>query len=347
MKSRPKKTTIYQVAKRAGVAISTVSRVLNDSPNVSDETKEKVSRAIRELRFRPQASARMLATRQPQMLAIAVPSFTTPFYNEILKGIKDEMHQYDLDIMIYNTGSVEPEKAVNNFFDRGTADAVIILSIEMTDTLHQQIEGSGIPTVLIGEQHPSYSFIDLDDYKGGYLAGEHLVRQGYRRPGMILPVVSSAASENRRKGFIDALVANGIKPKGEYFITGRNAKHAGFTEEAGFEAAQKIIEMRNEGLMMPDSVFCANDTQAVGAIFGFTQAGMRIPEDIALMGYDNIKLTRYLDLTTVDQAMYEAGQEATQQLLKQLNDPDAPIAQRIIAPELIARSSTRSVEHGD
>ena len=343
MKSRPKKTTIYQVAKRAGVAISTVSRVVNKSPNVSDATKSKVEKAIQELNFRPQASARLLATQQPQMLAIAVPSFTTPFYNEILKGIKDEMRGRDLDIMIYNTGSADPEKSIDSFFDRGTADAVIILSIEMTSTLEKQIISSGIPTVLIKSQHPSFSYIDLDDYKGGWLAAKHLAEQGFKRPGMILPVLATKASERRRKGFIDGLVESGLEPVQEFFITGDNTKHAGFTEEVGFEAAQRIVDMRNKGEAVPDALFCSNDTQAVGALYGFSQAGISVPGDIALMGYDNIKLTRYLELSTMNQHMHEAGVEATKQLMNLLENPDAEPLQKVIEPELVIRNSTRNV----
>ncbi len=341
MKSRSKKTTIYQVAKRAGVAISTVSRVVNKSPNVSETTKLKVEKAIEELNFRPQASARLLATQQPQMLAIAVPSFTTPFYNEILKGIKDEMRGRDLDIMIYNTGSANPEKAIDSFFDRGTADAVIILSIEMTSTLEKQIASSGIPTVLIKSQHPSFSYIDLDDYKGGWIAAKHLTQQGFKKPGMILPVLATKASERRRKGFIDALLDAGLTPVKEFFITGDNTKHAGFTEEAGFEAAQHIIEMRNRGEQVPDALFCSNDTQAVGALYGFNQAGISVPEEIALMGYDNIKLTRYLELTKMNQHMHEAGVEATRQLMDMLDNPDISPLQKVIEPELVVRKSTQ------
>ena len=142
-----KKVTIYDVAKLADVAISTVSRVLNGSLNVSDKTKTRVQEAITTLNFRPQVNARKLASKEPQMLAVAVPSFTTPFFNEVLKGVKDELKKTDLDIIIYNTGSKNPEKAVTNFFDRGSADAVILISIDVSDSLDKQLESSGIPTV--------------------------------------------------------------------------------------------------------------------------------------------------------------------------------------------------------
>lgn len=338
--SRQKKPTIYQVAKKAGVAISTVSRVLNDSPNVSEETTKKVKEAIKELRFRPQASARMLASRQPQMIAIAVPSFTTPFYTEILKGIKDEMREKNLDIMIYNTGSRNPEKAVDSFFDRGTADAVIILSIQISEDLKHQIQASNIPTVLIGSQHPEFSFFDPDDEAGGALAAEHLARQGYVRPGIILSSLPTRAATLRRKGFETTLSKHGITLREEFCYVGENTKHAGFSEENGFEVARAIIEAREKGQEIPDALFCLNDTQAIGAMYAFTQAGIRIPEDIAVMGYDNIKFTRFMDLTTVDQKMHTIGVEATRHLLELLHVPSTKPIQKVMEPILVKRDST-------
>lgn len=339
--SRQKKTTIYQVAKKAGVAISTVSRVLNDSPNVSEETTRKVKEAIKELKFRPQASARLLASRQPQMIAIAVPSFTTPFYTEILKGIKDEMRDKNLDIMIYNTGSRNPEKAVDSFFDRGTADAVIILSIQISEDLKSQIQASNIPTVLIGSQHPEFSFFDPDDELGGKLAADHLVRQGYTRVGMILPSIQTRASNHRKQGFEKALSTYGISLNEKFCYVGESTKHAGFTEENGYEVARTIIESRERGEEIPDALFCLNDTQAIGAVYAFTQAGVRIPEEIAIMGYDNIKFTRFVELTTIDQKMHTIGVEATKHLLELLHIPSTSLIQRVVEPSLIQRNSTR------
>ena len=157
-----KKVTIYDVAKRADVAISTVSRVLNGSLNVSDKTKERVQEAIKALNFRPQVNARKLASKEAQMLAVAVPSFTTPFFNEVLKGVKDELKKTDLDIILYNTGSKDPEEAVANFFDRGSADAVILISIDVSDTVHMHLQSSGIPAVLVNSQHQDYNYFMAD-----------------------------------------------------------------------------------------------------------------------------------------------------------------------------------------
>ncbi|MEX0639245.1 MAG: LacI family DNA-binding transcriptional regulator [Balneolaceae bacterium] len=337
MSSRFKKITIYDVAERAGVAISTVSRVLNSSPNVSEDTRRKVDEAIKELRFRPQVSARHLASRKPQMLAIAVPSFTTPFYNEVLKGVKDEIQEMDLDIIIYNTGSKNPAEAVENFFDRGTADAVIVISIEISDNVDERLQSSGIPAVLIATAHPSYDYFELNDYKGGYMAAEHLIGQGYSRLGAILPAIATQASRERLRGFKQALLDHRLPVSDSLFVSGHSTKHAGFTEEAGFEA---IYEFQKRG-EFPEALFALNDTQAVGALYALSGLGMKVPEDIAIMGYDNIKLSRYLDLTTIDQQMHSVGIRATKRLSEIIKNPDLKPMQTTLDPVLVPRNSTR------
>lgn len=331
-----KKVTIYEVAKKAGVAISTVSRVLNDSPNVSEETKEKVQKAIDELNFRPQVSARKLASKEPQILAVAVPSFTTPFFNELLKGIKDEIRKMDLDIILYNTGSKDPEEAVINFFDRGTADALVLLSIDVSETVHKHLQSTHIPIVLVNSAHESYNYYVLNDYKGGYMAGEHLVKQGYERMGMITTPVETRSSTERERGFKDALLNFKMPIDKDLFVTGDTTKHAGFTEESGFEAIYKYKEMGK----FPDALFCTNDTQALGALHALSKLGMKVPEDIAIMGYDNIKLSKYLDLTTMDQHMHKIGSLAIARLAEIIKDSESPLVQEMRNPILVERGST-------
>lgn len=338
MKSRNKKITIYQVAQRAGVAISTVSRVLNHSPNVSETTKNKVNEAITELNFHPQVSARKLASREPQMLAIAVPSFTTPYYTEVLKGVKDEITEMDLDIVIYNTGSKNPKEGIENFFNRGTADTIITISIDITENVHRQLQSSEVPIVLIGSSHPEYNYFEINDRLGGFMAGEHLIKQGYKRLGLIKPAVHTRAVLEREQGFLDAHKEFKMPLEKKFYISGESTKHAGFTEEAGFEAIYQYDRMGD----FPDAIFCSNDTQAIGAYHAITKLGMKIPDDIGLMGYDNIKFTRYLDLTTIDQKMYSVGVMATKRLAEIIrHQPDDKI-QTKIDPILMARNSTKN-----
>ena len=335
-----KKVTIYEVAKRAEVAISTVSRVLNGSENVSEVTKEKVEKAINDLNFRPQVNARKLASKEPQMLAIAVPSFTTPYFNEVLKGVKDEIKKMDLDIIMYNTGSKQPEEAVQNFFDRGTADAVILLSIDVSENVHKLIQATRTPAVLVNASHPSYDYFMLNDYQGGYLAGEHLVKQGFEELGMITSVVESRASLQRIQGFKDALKNYKMKIDNSLFKSGDSTKHGGFTEESGFEAIYKFDKQGK----FPDAIFCSNDTQAVGAIYALSKLGMKVPDDVAIMGYDNIKLSKYLELTTIDQKMYTIGVQATKRLAEIIKKPGDELYQTTINPVLVKRGSTENIK---
>ena len=332
-----KKVTIYDVAKRADVAISTVSRVLNGSLNVSDKTKERVQDAIKALNFRPQVNARKLASKEAQMLAVAVPSFTTPFFNEVLKGVKDELKKTDLDIILYNTGSKDPEEAVANFFDRGSADAIILISIDVSDAVHMHLQSSGIPAVLVNSKHQDYNYFMVNDYQGGFMAGEHLIKSGYERIGMISTPVKTRTSIERENGFKDAFKKLKKSPKKEYFITGDTSKHAGFTEEAGFEAINKYSQMSE----FPDAIFCLNDSMALGALHSISRLGLRVPDDVAIMGYDNIKLSKYLDLTTIDQQMHTIGTQAISRLLAIIKSKDNQLFQTMINPILIPRGSTK------
>ncbi len=340
MRPKNKKITIYEVAQKAGVAISTVSRVLNNSPNVSQKTKDKVNEAITELNFRPQVSARKLASREPQMLAIAVPSFTTPYFNEVLKGVKDEIQDLDLDIVIYNTGSKNPQEGIENFFNRGTADAVITIGIDISESVHKQLEAAEVPMVLIGSSHPAYDYFELNNRRGGFMAGEHLIKQGYQKLGMVKPSLNFNSSIAREEGFIDAIREFKMPLHRHLFITGESTKHAGYTEEAGYEAIYEYDRMGE----FPDAIFCANDTQAIGAQHALTKLGIRVPEDVALMGYDNIKFAKYLDLTTIDQKMYRVGVEATKRLADIIKHGYEDKVQHMIDPVLIPRNSTRKKE---
>lgn len=337
MKTRHKKITIYEVANKAGVAISTVSRVLNNSPNVSQRTKERVIEAISELNFRPQVSARKLASREPQMLAIAVPSFTTPYYTEVLKGVKDEIQEMDLDIVIYNTGSKNPTEGIENFFNRGTADAVITISIDITETVHQLLQSSEIPIVLIGSSHPDYNYFELNNRKGGFLAGEHLIKMGYERLGMIKPNKITKSSYDREQGFLEAMNEFRIPVEKKFFVSGESQKHAGYTEEAGYEAIYEYDRMGD----FPEAIFCSNDTQAIGAYHALTKLGMKIPDDIGLVGYDNIKFTKYLDLTTIDQKMYTVGVMGMKRLADIIRTDTDTLVQEKIDPVLVPRNSTK------
>ncbi len=332
-----KKHTIYDVARVANVAISTVSRVLNGSPYVSEETKKRVQNAINELDFRPQVNARKLARREAQIIAVALPSFTTPFFNEVLKGIKDRLKDTDLDFIIYNTGSANPEETLKTFLDRGIPDALLILSIALDDEISKRLKSAGIPVVLVGAKHDDFNYFFWNNYKGGYLAGEHLIKRGYKKIGMVRSHSRSLVADQREKGFRDVLETYNLPMEDKFFVKGITRKHSGYSEEAGYEAIQ-IMKERGD---LPEAIFCTNDAQAIGVMHALREEKMRIPEDIGLMGYDNIKFAHYMGLSTIDQKMYDVGMMSIDRLTTMIKEKDTSIIQKEIEPKLVFRNTTR------
>lgn len=332
-----KKQTIYDVARVANVAISTVSRVLNGSPYVSEETKKRVQKAIDELDFRPQVNARKLARREAQIIAVALPTFTTPFFNEVLKGIKDRLKDTDLDFIIYNTGSANPEETLKTFLDRGIPDALLILSINIDEETSKRLKSADIPVVLVGARHDDFNYLYWNNFKGGYLAGEHLIKQGYKNIGMVRSHSKSPVADQRENGFRDVLKTYNLPLDEKYFVMGITRKHSGYSEEAGYEAVQIMKERGG----LPEAIFCTNDAQAIGVMHALREDKMRIPEDIGVMGYDNIKTSHYLALSTIDQKMYDVGMMAIDRLTTMIKEKDTSIVQKEIEPKLVARNSTK------
>ncbi len=334
-----KKHTIYDVARNANVAISTVSRVLNKSPYVSFETRRRVQKAIDELNFSPQVNARKLARREAQVIAVALPTFTTPFFNEVLKGVKDQLQNTDLDFYIYNTGSENPEETFKKFLNRGIPDALIILSITIDEATIKRLLNARIPVVIVGTSHKEFDSIYWNNYRGGYLAGEHLTRQGYKKIGMVRSHSKSPVTDSREKGFRDVLVEHNLPLDENYFVTGITRKHAGHSEEAGYEAVQIMKERGG----LPEAIFCTNDAQAIGVLHALKEQRLRAPEDVAVMGYDNIKTARYIGLSTIDQQMYDVGVMAINRMTMLIKNRSMPLIQKEIEPRLVIRDTTRKL----
>lgn len=337
------KVTIYDVADRAGVAISTVSRVLNDSPEVSEETRERVRAAIEDLQFRPDRTAKALAQRQTDWLAVAVPSSTSQFYNEMLKGVKDCLREHDIDLLLCNLGSAAPRETLWRFLTRGAVDALMLASLPVDERLVHELRMLHAPVVIVGAKSEHFDCFYWDDEAGAHAATMHLIENGHRRIGMITAnvwdskLVDNQVSSLRVRGYRRALEESGIAFDPELVQSGRTLKHAGFSEEAGYEAMQKLLAIDPN----ISAVFASSDVQAIGAWNALRDAGKRVPEEAAIVGYDDIKISRYIGLSSVDQRMQQIGYRATEILLAGLAGirPEKPEVQCII-PELRVRTSS-------
>lgn len=330
------KITIYDVAQHANVAISTVSRVLNNSTEVSEATRQKVNASINTLGFRPHRMAKMLAQQNSQTLSVAMPSFTALFYNEMLKGIKDTLRSHGYDLLMCDLGSQAPLETLSRFFRRGTVDALLLANPNLDDAVIHELKLLNTPVVLVGMQHAEFDCFYWNDEEGAELAVTHLIQQGHQKIGMIASHEWSNEAVPRSQGYHHALDKAGISFDASLIESGLTLKHAGHSEEAGFEAMQKLLERH------PDmtAVFASSDVQAIGAMSALREAGKSF-SDVALIGYDDIKVCRFLGLSSIDQKMYQVGREATLQVLKRMSEPDSPLVSQYIQPELRVRASTK------
>jgi len=331
------KPTIYDVADRAGVAISTVSRVLNDSMEVSDATRKKVRDAVEALHFRPNRTAKSLAQQSSRTLAVAVPTFTTPFHNELLKGVRSRLKKVDIDLLLCDLKWAAPESTLINFLDRGAMDGLLVAGLPVDERIGAELRKLGAPVVLIGSQWDPLDSFYWDETAGVRLAVEHLIDQGHERIGMITTHVEGAVSRARVRGYQETLAGAGLAVRDAWVATGSTEKHAGFSEEAGHEAMQDLLRA-DPGVT---AVLASSDVQAIGAWQAIRQAGLEVPDDVALVGYDDVKVSRFIGLSSVAQNMHDIGEEATDLLLRRLNGNEQPDSfSRQVVPELIVRTSS-------
>ncbi len=330
--------TIYDVAERAGVSISTISRVMNNSDLVTEPTRLRVLKAIEALRFRPDRTAKSLARKAARSFAVAIPTFTMPFHNELLKGVRFRLRRQDIDLLLCDLGTKSPNATLMNFLDRGSVQGLLLVGVALDEHIVEELETLHSPVVLVGTQHPAFDSFSWDDRAGAAAAIEHLIGLGHTRIAMIVSHTSGSMQNERLEGVREAMHKAGRSFSREDIFCGSTEKHAGFSEEAGYEAMQRILSERLD----VTAVFALSDVQAIGAWKAIRDAGREIPGDIALVGYDDIKTSQYIGLSSVDQRMHEVGEQATELILQRMTgDEKASPVDRIIVPRLMARRSSR------
>lgn len=337
MSTEHSKVTIYDVAAHAGVAISTVSRVLNDSPDVSEKTRTRVMQAVEDLRYRPDRTAKKLAQQRTQTLAVALPTFITPFHNELLKGVRMRLQDMEIDLLLCDLGWRAPFRTLQNFLQRGTVDGLLLAGVHMNDNVATELKSVRAPVVLIGSSWEGFDSFEWDDTAGVLDAVNHLIGQGHRRIGMIRSFTDSDIQLQRIAGYKSALESAGIAFDERLVVSGDTTKHAGFSEEAGYEAMQRLLALDNP----VTAVFASSDVQALGAWAATFDSGRKIPDDVAIVGYDDIKSSQFIGLSSVDQSIQQIGHTATERLLDRLSgELREPSEARRITPRLRVRRSS-------
>ncbi|MGW5214149.1 LacI family DNA-binding transcriptional regulator [Streptomyces sp. NPDC004051] len=337
--------TLEEVAARAGVGRGTVSRVINGSPRVSDATRAAVEAAVAELGYVPNTAARALAANRTDAIALVVPEpetrfFAEPYFSDMLRGVGAALSDTEMQLLLIFAGSDRERQRLADYLAAHRVDGVLLVSVHADDPLPDMLTRLEIPAVISGPRSAAETLtsVDSDNYGGARQAVEHLLGRGRRRIAHITGRLDVYGAQRRVDGYRDALRDAGHEVDDLLIEAGD------FSEEGGRHAMAALLE-RRPGL---DAVFAASDVTAAGARHALREAGRRIPDDVALVGYDDSAIARHMDppLTSVRQPIEEMGHRMIDLLLAEIADR-RPSASRglerrqvVLATELVERTSS-------
>jgi DNA-binding LacI/PurR family transcriptional regulator len=325
---------IADVAALAGVGVATVSRVMNGSAQVRPATRERVLEAIRTLNYRPSSVARNLSLQRTMVVAALLPWFTNPSAVQRVRGIVEGLSSSRYDLMVFDIESEARQRRAFELFDRGDrADGLLVVSTLPPEQEVERIRAARIPCILVDAVHPALPSIAVDDVAGGELATRHLVELGHRRVALIgdtPPEFRFDWSRDRTRGYERALAQAGIELRPEYVREGTRLLHVARA------IAAELLSLPER----PTAIFAASDTQALGALEAARALGIRVPEELSVVGFDDIEVASYVGLTTVRQPLAESGRRGAELLLRALGGRPVDLRTELLPLELVVRGTT-------
>ena len=329
--------TLKELARRAGVHPSTISRVVNRDPGlrIAPETRARIESLLQETEYRPDGVARGLRLRQTYVLAVVIPDITNPFFAALFRGIEDGAAPRGYNVLLCNTdGSPDRQQSHLHSLTARRVDGIILASSYLHDPSVEWLRHRRLPYVLVNRfsEDGKDPFVGSDDVTGARLATEHLIARGHRRIAHLAGHATVSTGVLRRRGYLNALADAGIRPDPSLIV------ERGYMEEGGARAAARVLASPQP----PTAIFAVTDMTAVGAYGQARRMGLRIPEDVAIVGYNDIPLAGRLEpgLTTVRVPMHECGSAAAQLLLEEIETGEAGPRRVIFNPEFVVRGST-------
>ena len=328
-------STIIDVAKTAGVSTATVSRVINIPGSVRESTRNRVHQAMKACGYRYNALARGFATKRTQTIGLIVPTITNPGFAESTRGIQDRAAAAGLSVLLGNTNyDARTEDNLIRIFQEMQVDGMVITTTNPKTQVLQALVAEDFPFVVLYStiRRGAVSCVGVDNYLGGYMATKHLIDNGHRRIAMIAGAFSfSDKSHHRWGGYRKCLRENGIGYDSRYII------QTNYSLESGREGAQRILELTPS----PTAVFCSNDYLAIGVMEGARKMGLHLPDDLSIVGFDNIPLASFVTpgLDTISQPAYQMGTLGVEELLERIENGSKPPVHRLLDLELIVRGS--------
>jgi DNA-binding LacI/PurR family transcriptional regulator len=338
-RDRRSPATLEAVAARTGVSRATASRVVNGSPKVSPDVRRAVEAAITELGYVPNRAARSLVTRRSDSIGviIAEPSdrlFTDPFFPRLLRGVSAALTARELQLVLLMPSSTSETRHAADYLTGGHVDGALLVSLHDKDPLPARIAAAGIPMVLVGRppRGTAASYVDVDNRGGARSAVEHLIAGGRETIATIAGPADMAPGVDRLAGYREALADGGRR------LDERLIRRGDFTQGSGATAMAALLRARPE----LDAVFAASDLMAAGALSVLAEAGRRVPDDVAVVGFDDspVSATTNPPLTSVRQPIEEMGEEMTRLLIDAIEGPGHVARRVILSTELIQRASS-------
>ena len=325
--------TIKDVAREAKVSVATVSRALNGSASVTEATRRRVLGVAARLRYVPHGAARSLVTRRTQTIGALLPDLFGEFFSELIRGIDLAARARGLHLLVSSSHGDAAEAAAALRAMQGRVDGLLIMSPHVDAGFLREHLSSTLPAVLMNTavEGAACSTLNIDNYGGAFAMTQHLLARGHRRLAFIAGPGGNFDASERLKGFNDALAEAGGKLQAQIL-------DGDFSEESGYRAGRRMLATAKR----PDAVFAANDMMAVGCLFALTEAGLRVPDDIALAGFDDIPIARFVTppLSTVRVSIADLGQGALEQLVAQMEAQDpAPQSVLTLGCEIVVRAS--------
>ncbi|WP_326697644.1 LacI family transcriptional regulator [Streptomyces sp. NBC_01754] len=335
--------TLEEVAARAGVGRGTASRVINGSPRVSAQTREAVEAAVAELGYVPNRAARALAGNRTDAIALVVPEsetrfFAEPYFSDIVRGVGAALADTEMQLLLTLAGNDRERRRLAQYLTAHRVDGVLLVSVHADDPLPDLLEQLGMPSVISGRRHAAEPLpsVDSDNFEGARVAVDHFISRGRRTIATITGRLDVYGAQRRLDGYRKAVASAGLDPDERLIAP------ADFSEESGARAMRELLARRPD----VDAVFAASDVMAAGARQVLRESGRRIPDDVALIGFDDSAVARHMDppLTSVRQPIEEMGRVMAGVLLQEIAQRHAGRTEerpRIVLPtELVVRESS-------
>jgi len=331
--------TLEDIAKKSGVSRSTVSRVINNHPNVSKKVRQHVNEVIQQTGYQPHLAARALVSKRTLMCGLILPRsintfFTDPYYPSLIQGIAQACSNQNYTFSLFLVDENENEDQIyTKVARRGFMDGILFQSYQRGDLLMDKLSESGIPLVILGRpfQNKHLSYVDIENVESVEKAIQYLINKGHKKIGTITGPQNTAVGIDRKKGYQQALTKNNIPIDNTLIVEGT------FTEESGYLGMKHLLHQK------PDAVFAASDEMAVGAIRAINEENLEVPRDISIIGFDDFPMRTMVRpaLTTIHQPIEQFCSEALKMLIAFVEDGSGPFQKNILKADFIIRDSTR------